>query len=167
MVRLFSRSMMLCAALMFAVGALMIATPSVQAGEPAGACGCETGKCNSCSKGCGHRCGKHGCSKGCQTCRPYESYQPNLFGNYYAPQTPCGGQPVQMYLSPVPTPASVGHTYYTYQALMPHESMYPHRTTYRRSYDDGRGTNRTRVHWKSSPIHSAGASFAEHFRFAR
>jgi len=83
-------------------------------------------------------------------CRPWEYGDPALFYNFYAPNY-CGGVPTQLYIAPRPVPPLVGHTYYTYQPLMPHEFTYPHHRTYRNYYDCGRGMTRTRVHWYSNP----------------
>ena len=52
--------------------------------------------------------------------------------------------------APHPIPANVGHTYITYQPLMPHEWLYPHHRRYHRYYDEGRGLNRTSVNWYKS-----------------
>jgi len=93
--------------------------------------------------------GVAGCS--CRMCRPWEYGQPDLFYNFYVPNN-CGGVPAQLYVAPRPAPPLVGHTYYTYQPLMPHEFMYPHYRTYRHYYDDGRGVTRTRVVWYSNPV---------------
>ena len=71
---------------------------------------------------------------------------PDLFYNYYVPAAPCGGVPAQLYLSPRPTPPLVGHTYITYQPLMPHEFMYRHARTYYRKNPNGKRT-RTMVIW--------------------
>jgi len=54
---------------------------------------------------------------------------PQLFNQYYA-HSNFGGQPAQMYISPVPVPARVGHTWNTYQPFYPHELMYPHYREY-------------------------------------
>jgi len=72
---------------------------------------------------------------------------PDLFYNYYVPPGPCAGVGAQLYLCPVPTPPLVGHTYFTYQPLMPHEFLYPHCRTYMRYNPDG-GWTRTLVSWK-------------------
>jgi len=71
----------------------------------------------------------------------------DLFYNFYAGPSAIGGNPAQLYLSPIPTPPLVGHTYITYQPLMPHEFLYKHHRTYRRwdPYQGG-GTN-THVLW--------------------
>ena len=52
----------------------------------------------------------------------------NLFYNYYT-QGP-NQVNAQMYLAPRPVPAYVGHSYYTYQPLLPHEHMYSHVRNY-------------------------------------
>lgn len=83
-------------------------------------------------------------------CQPYQYGSPDLFANYYV-NPACGGVGSQMYVSPGPIPAHVGHTYFTYQPLMPHEFMYPHHNTYHRYYNDGRGLTRTSVKYYSPP----------------
>ena len=70
----------------------------------------------------------------------------DLFYNFYAPSA-VGGPPAQMYLSPVPTPPYVGHTYITYQPLMPHEFLYKHSRQYTRFSEYGYPVARTYVHW--------------------
>lgn len=86
-------------------------------------------------------------------CYPWQYGDPALFYNFYTPNY-CGGVPTQLYIAPRPVPPSVGHTYYTYQPLMPHEFTYPHSRTYRAYYDCGRGMTRTKVHWYSNPVTS-------------
>ena len=72
--------------------------------------------------------------------------RPDLFYNYYAsPQ--CNGVPNRMYIAPLPVPAHVGHVYYTYQPLYPHEMLYKHKRTYCTPYDGGRGVTKTHVRW--------------------
>ena len=71
----------------------------------------------------------------------------DLFYNYYVPPGPDGGVPAQLYLCPRPTPPVVGHTYVTYQPLMPHEFLYKHRRVYVRQ-NPGAGTTVTRVQWR-------------------
>ncbi len=53
----------------------------------------------------------------------------NLFYNYYT-QGGMNQVNAQMYLAPRPVPAYVGHSYYTYQPLLPHEHMYSHVRNY-------------------------------------
>jgi hypothetical protein len=95
----------------------------------------------------------YGGDGGCRTCSTgqcqYRFYgQPDLFYNYYAwPQ--CSGWGAELYLSPRPVPPHVGHTYYTYQPLYPHEFLYEHHRTYHRYYNGGQGLNRTSVIWYS------------------
>lgn len=72
---------------------------------------------------------------------------PDLFYNYYAPAN-CGGVAASLYVSPRPVPAHVGHTFITYQPLMPHEFMYHHTRTYHRYYDNGAGLTRTSVRYR-------------------
>lgn len=84
-------------------------------------------------------------------CRQWQYGDPALFYNFYAPNY-CGGVPAQLYIAPRPVPPMVGHTYYTYQPLMPHEFTYPHYRTYRKYYDCGRGMTRTKVLWYSNPV---------------
>lgn len=79
-------------------------------------------------------------------CREYEYGNPDLFYNFYVPPT-CGGVGAELYISPLPVPAHVGHTYYTYQPFMPHEMLYKHHRTYHRYYNEGRGLTRTSVRW--------------------
>jgi hypothetical protein len=70
----------------------------------------------------------------------------DLFYNYYAPPA-SGAVGAQLYVSPRPTPPLVGHTYVTYQPLMPHEFLYQHHRVYRTENPDA-GWTRTRVHWR-------------------
>jgi hypothetical protein len=73
---------------------------------------------------------------------------PDLFYNYYVPPGYYGGVVgAQLYICPVPTPPLVGHTYVTYQPLMPHEFLYPHRRKYVRFHPDGTVT-KTCVTWQ-------------------
>jgi hypothetical protein len=71
---------------------------------------------------------------------------PELFFNYYVPPHAYGGVGAQLYICPRPTPPLVGHTYITYQALMPHEFLYKHYRHYYR-YHPGSGYTKTRVLW--------------------
>ncbi len=76
----------------------------------------------------------------------YNVPQQDLFYNYYLAGGAGGGVPAQLYLSPRPTPALVGHTYITYQPLLPHEMLYKHHRTYYRTHPDGTGV-RTKITW--------------------
>lgn len=71
----------------------------------------------------------------------------DLFYNYYVGPAPvAGGAAAGMYPSPLPTPPRVGHTYVTYQPLMPHEFLYKHHRHYYRHHP-GRGWVTTKVRW--------------------
>jgi hypothetical protein len=76
---------------------------------------------------------------------------PYLFANQYT-QGAANQTTAQMYVAPVPVPPWVGHTYYTYQPLYPHELTYAHTHRYHSYYDNNRGLNRTRVHYYSPPV---------------
>lgn len=71
----------------------------------------------------------------------------DLFYNYYAPPCPWSGTGAQLYVAPRPTPPYVGHTFITYQPLMPHEFLYHHHRVYWR-YNEGSGWTRTSVTWQ-------------------
>ena len=71
----------------------------------------------------------------------------DLFYNYYVgPALVGGGVPAGLYPAPVPTPPLVGHTYITYQPLMPHEFLYKHHRHYYRHHP-GQGWVTTKVSW--------------------
>ncbi len=71
----------------------------------------------------------------------------DLFANYYVGPCPCGTA-AQMYVSPLPVPANVGHTYTTYQPLMPHEFLYKH-TRSHYAHAPGAGWTRSKVRWRT------------------
>jgi hypothetical protein len=75
----------------------------------------------------------------------YYPGHPKMFRNYYV-GGPGQGAPAQLYVSPRPTPAYVGHTWITYEPLMPHEFLYRHHRAYYAHNADGSWTT-TRVHW--------------------
>ena len=79
------------------------------------------------------------------------SVQGDLFYNYYVAPTNPAGVPAQMYLSPRPVPAHVGHTWYTYQPFYPHENLYVHKRNYW-AHNPGGGWTRTKVHWGHNPL---------------
>ena len=95
----------------------------------------------------------------------------NLFSQYH---TQPGASMVQagMYPAPHHVPANVGHSYYTYQPLMPHEMMYQHSRNYYNYYNTGGyygcgndSLNKTQVRWQSGANHMghlpfSGACFA-------
>jgi len=77
------------------------------------------------------------------------SYQDkrDLFANYYVGPQP-SGTVAQMYVSPLPVPANVGHTYVPYQPLMPHEFLYKH-TRSHYAHTPGAGWTRAKVRYRT------------------
>jgi hypothetical protein len=91
-----------------------------------------------------------------------------LFTQYYT-QGGAGTAHAEMYPAPHPVPRHVGHTYYTYQPLMPHEMMYTHSRNYYnyyagpeafyrdmcggRRYPGGAGLTKTTVKWQNGCMH--------------
>lgn len=73
--------------------------------------------------------------------------QKDLFYDYYVGPYGCNAA-AQMYVAPLPVPANVGHTYVSYQPLMPHEMMYDHNRSYY-TYNPGAGWTRTNVRYRS------------------
>lgn len=122
---------------------------------PLGATGCwQEEACQGCAK------------KSCYGYRPYtENSQPDVFFNLYQPNN--FGEAAAAYPAPLPTPNWVGHTYYTYQPLMPHEFLYHHHRTYRQYYNNGMGMNRTTVHWYGTPVRTAAKSIGDFFTIPR
>ncbi len=102
----------------------------------------------------------------CPECRPMYTGQPDLFYNYYS-QNECGQVGAQLYVAPQPVPPFVGHTYITYQPLMPHEMLYPHTHSYYRYYDGGRGMTRTMTKYYNPPVRTAVSGVLHHFRLPR
>ncbi|MEM6363992.1 MAG: hypothetical protein AAF745_06185 [Planctomycetota bacterium] len=84
--------------------------------------------------------------------------QPDLFYNYYT-QGMSNAANAQMYISPVPTPANGGHTFFTYQPFYPHEMLYKHTNRFHNYYDNGRGLNRTRVQYSYPAVRTAASNF--------
>jgi hypothetical protein len=71
----------------------------------------------------------------------------DLFYNYYVPPVGEGSVAAAMYPCPRPTPPLVGHTYITYQPLMPAEFLYQHHRHYTTKHSDAPRTH-TSVHWR-------------------
>jgi hypothetical protein len=100
-------------------------------------------------------------------CVPRTYGHPDLFYNFYT-QGNCNATNAQMYISPVPVPPNVGHTFYTYQPFMPHEMLYWHSDRYHNYYDGGRGMNHTKVHYFAPPVRQAASNFYwNHLRIPR
>lgn len=71
----------------------------------------------------------------------------DLFYNYYT-HGACNAVNAQMYISPLPVPPYVGHTFFTYQPFYPHHMLYHHHDRFHHHYDYGRGLNRTHVSYR-------------------
>ena len=99
-------------------------------------------------------------------CRDANDGYPDLFYNYYVGNG-CDQVGAQLYVAPQPVPPLVGHTFITYQPLMPHEFLYQHHHTYYRYYDGGRGMTRASVKYYSPPLRTGLKSAAHHFRIPR
>jgi hypothetical protein len=77
-------------------------------------------------------------------------FQPDLFYNYYVGPVSCHGQTgvgAQLYVSPLPVPPLVGHTFITYQPLQPQEFLYQHKRCYVRSNGPYSAPTFTHVWW--------------------
>lgn len=147
-----------------------------EAGCADGSCdSCNDGSCGSCRTGLRGRAGKLGLggmlglsrknSSGGVVNRSYG--QPDLFYNYYT-QGNANQVNAQMYMSPLPVPPNVGHTFNTYQPFYPHEMLYWHKDRFHNYYDNGRGMNRTRAVYYSPPVRQAVSNFYwNYFRLAR
>lgn len=141
-----------------------------------GACGdgsCGNGYCGNGACGNGYPGGRYGhCRFGsCASKRNYwylpytEQSQPDVFYNFYVPNS--YGSPAAAYPAPYPTPNLVGHTYVTYQPLMPHEWLYKHHRSYHQYYNGGMGMNRTIVKWQGTPILTTVKGVRNVFRLPR
>ena len=64
---------------------------------------------------------------------PMAMNRPDVFYNYYM-QPAMDGTAASMYPAPMPVPARVGQTHFTYQPLLPHEHMYRHSRVYYNSH---------------------------------
>lgn len=80
------------------------------------------------------------------------SYQSkaDVFADYYVGPNP-SGTAAAMYISPLPTPPHVGHTYTTYQPWMPHEYLYEHKRSHY-AYTRGSGWSRAKVRYGSAGL---------------
>ncbi len=83
--------------------------------------------------------------------------QPDLFYNFYT-EGAANRANAQMYLSPMPIPPNVGHTFYTYQPFSPHHMLYPHQNRFHSHYDCGRGMNRTRASYYYPPVRQTASN---------
>ena len=126
-----------------------------------GSCGdiCSSGNCGGCGKCGGGRLGKLFDGSKCGPDNqpgylPRKYDRSDLFYNFYSKGN-YNTANAQMYISPVPVPAFVGHTFNTYQPFYPHEFMYWHKNKFHNNYDNGRGMNRTKALYYAPPIKTA------------
>ena len=81
------------------------------------------------------------------------NYPNHLFAQYTTQGQ--GGLTAGKYIAPHPVPSHVGHSYRTYEPLMPHEMMYEHDRNYFNYYNDdsfrggGQSLNITSVRWQN------------------
>jgi hypothetical protein len=77
-------------------------------------------------------------------------FTPELFYNYYVPPVDChceGAVGAQLYVSPRPVPPFAGHTFITYQPLLPQEFLYQHKRCYTRCNGPYGAVTKTHVWW--------------------
>ena len=84
------------------------------------------------------------------------NYPNHLFAQYTTQGQ--GGLTAGKYIAPHPVPSHVGHSYRTYEPLMPHEMMYQHSRNYYNYYDagykgGGQGMVKTSVRWQAGNNH--------------
>jgi hypothetical protein len=71
--------------------------------------------------------------------------------NQYVPGLPCGNagaMNASLYVSPRPVPPYVGHTFITYEGLMPDQMLYRHHRTYYRPWGPYGGVTETKISWR-------------------
>lgn len=95
-------------------------------------------------------------------CQSRRYGNPDLFYNYFTKGN-CNQSNAQMYISPLPVPPNVGHTFYTYQPFYPHHMLYPHKDRFHRHYDCGRGMNRTKASYYYPPVRQTASNFYWNF----
>jgi len=81
-------------------------------------------------------------------CQP--GYPADVARNQYVPGVPCGDAGAigaSLYVSPRPVPPMVGHTFITYEGLMPDQLLYQHQRTYYRPHGPYGGVTQTNINW--------------------
>jgi hypothetical protein len=92
---------------------------------------------------------------------------PNNLFSQYATAPGASQATAGMYPAPHYVPPHVGNSWYTYQALMPHEMMYAHQRNYYNYdystayYGGGASLNKTSVVWQSGANHYAPLPFTK------
>jgi hypothetical protein len=91
-------------------------------------------------------------------CQP--GYPADIARNQYVPGVPCGDAGAigaSLYVSPRPVPPFVGHTFITYEGLMPDQLLYQHQRTYYRPHGPYGGVTETNINWGyKSHLHPFG-----------
>ena len=91
-------------------------------------------------------------------CQP--GYPADVARNQYVPGVPCGDAGAigaSLYTSPRPVPPMVGHTFITYEGLMPDQLLYQHQRTYYRPHGPYGGVTQTNINWGyQSHLHPFG-----------
>jgi hypothetical protein len=88
-----------------------------------------------------------------------------LFHNYYT-QGGANQADASLYLAPrSQIPGNVGHTYYTYQPLYPHQFLHTHTDRYGHAYPGG--YNSTTAHYYNPPVRTAIGLLHNNFRIPR
>lgn len=98
-----------------------------------------------------------------------EGNSPNNLFSQYSTQPGASMTQAGMYPAPHYVPQNVGHSYNTYQPLMPHEMMYQHSRNYYNYYNTGGyyggydALNKTQVRWQSGTNHMGPLPFSGGF----
>lgn len=91
-------------------------------------------------------------------CQP--GYPADVARNQYVPGVPCGDAGAigaSLYVSPRPVPPMVGHTFITYEGLMPDQLLYQHQRTYYHPHGPYGGVTQTNINWGyKSHLHPFG-----------
>lgn len=87
-------------------------------------------------------------------------YPADIARNQYVPGVPCGDAGAigaSLYVSPRPVPPMVGHTFITYEGMMPDQLLYQHHRTYYRPHGPYGGVTKTNINWGyKSHLHPFG-----------
>jgi hypothetical protein len=87
-------------------------------------------------------------------------YPADVARNQYVPGVPyadAGAIGASLYVSPRPVPPMVGHTFITYEGLMPDQLLYQHQRTYYRPHGPYGGVTQTNINWGyKSHLHPFG-----------
>jgi hypothetical protein len=119
---------------------------------------CADGSCGHLGGHFGGRLGGYGAGMAGPPAHP-------LFHNYYT-QGAADQANASLYLAPrSQIPGNVGHTYYTYQPLYPHQFLHTHTDRYGHAYPGG--YNSTKAHYYNPPVRTAIGLLHNNFRIPR